>query len=132
MIDDWLGSFMMELSALLRHILLALTLLTLSETHQNATSFTSCLNRALSGKISPTDRRRFFSFSRLSRQKEILMIFTQGLGLHMNTGGVRERGVFSKGKILKYSHLCFSVKGRISRVCVANKAKQFLMFLSKK
>lgn len=67
-IDDWLGSFMMELSALLCHILLAVALLTLSETHQNATSLTSCLNRVLSGKIPPTDS--LLSFSWLPRQRK--------------------------------------------------------------
>ena len=68
MIDDWLGSFMMELSSLLCHILLAVALLTLSETHQNATSLTSCLNRALSGK-NPVDRALAFQLQRLSKGK---------------------------------------------------------------
>lgn len=77
----------MELSALLCRILLAVTLLTLSETHQNATSFTSCLNRVLSRKISPTGAVPFH-FRDCLGKKEILMIFMQGLGLHMNTGGV--------------------------------------------
>lgn len=66
-IDNRLGSFMMELSALLCRFLLAVALLTFSETHQNATSLSSFLNWVLSGKIPPTGS--LLSFSGLSRQK---------------------------------------------------------------
>lgn len=69
MIDDRLGSFMMELSALPCHVLLAVTLLTLSEAHQNAFSLTSCLNQVWSRKI----KCYFFPISRSVSSNKILL-----------------------------------------------------------
>lgn len=67
-IDNWLGSFMMELSALLCRILLAVALLTFAVTHQNANSLSSFLNWVLSGKIRTTGL--ILAVSVLPRQKK--------------------------------------------------------------